>query len=504
MNQTIAIDGPAGAGKSTIAKRVSNMLGYHYVDTGAMYRTLALALLRAGISEKDEEAVKKILVSTEVRVRYEDSVQHMILNGEDVTHLLRKEEVGDMASRSSTLAPVREKLLDLQQQLAESMPVVMDGRDIGTVVVPDALLKIYLTASVAVRAQRRYKELVEKGETPVLPNIEADIRERDERDMNRPIAPLRQAEDAYLVDSSDLTIEEVCDRIIRLFYGALGITIAENAGFCFGVRRAVRMLEESIENGEKPIRTLGPIIHNETVVRSMEEKGVITLKDGASLPTDGKGTVVIRSHGVGPDVSEKLRGMGYQVVDATCPFVQKIHEIVRRESKAGRLIILIGDPAHPENIGTLAWAEGPCISIASAEEAKAMKLPKDARICVVAQTTFDREKFKELVEIIGEKEYDMLVLNTICHATDMRQTEAAALADSVDMMLVVGSRSSSNTQKLYDICKGRCACTSYIQSLDDLVTITFRSDSRVGITAGASTPNNIIQEVAGYVRRAKF
>lgn len=216
MSTNIAIDGPAGAGKSTIAKKIAKELSFIYVDTGAMYRAMALHLLKHNISMKDADAIAKSCQDANISIRYENGEQQVILNGENVTALLRAEEVGNMASVSSANPSVRRKLVSLQQELASSSDVVMDGRDIGTVVLPDANVKIYLTASSHTRALRRYQELQQKGETCDLDAIEADIQERDYRDMHREISPLRQAEDAVLVDSSDMTIQEVCDAIIAV------------------------------------------------------------------------------------------------------------------------------------------------------------------------------------------------------------------------------------------------------------------------------------------------
>ncbi len=211
----IAIDGPAGAGKSTIAKEVARRLGFVYVDTGAMYRTMALHFIRSGIDPKDEQAVAASCRDVDVSLRYENGVQQVLLGGENVTGLIRTEEVGNMASATSVYKPVREKLVELQQALARRENVVMDGRDIGTCVLPDAPAKIYLTASSAVRAGRRYKELVEKGVECNLAEIERDIIDRDYRDMNRENSPLRQAEDAVLVDSSCMTVEQVIAAILE-------------------------------------------------------------------------------------------------------------------------------------------------------------------------------------------------------------------------------------------------------------------------------------------------
>lgn len=216
MGYNVAIDGPAGAGKSTIAKLVAKEKGYIYVDTGAMYRGLAIHFLDKGIQPQETEKVIEACKDAEVTIAYEDAVQHVYLNGKDISSRLRNEEVGNMASVTSAIPEVRKKLLELQQNLAKTQNVIMDGRDIGTCVLPHADVKVYLTASVETRAKRRYQELQEKGEDCNLEEIAHDIEERDRRDMTREIAPLKQAEDAALVDSSDMTIAEVVKTIVDL------------------------------------------------------------------------------------------------------------------------------------------------------------------------------------------------------------------------------------------------------------------------------------------------
>ena len=216
MGYNVAIDGPAGAGKSTIAKLVAKEKGYIYVDTGAMYRGLAIHFLDKGIQPQETEKVIEACKDAEVTIAYEDAVQHVYLNGRDISSRLRNEEVGNMASVTSAIPEVRKKLLELQQNLAKTQNVIMDGRDIGTCVLPHADVKVYLTASVETRAKRRYQELQEKGEDCNLEEIAHDIEERDRRDMTREIAPLKQAEDAVLVDSSDMTIAEVVKTIVDL------------------------------------------------------------------------------------------------------------------------------------------------------------------------------------------------------------------------------------------------------------------------------------------------
>ena len=216
MGYNVAIDGPAGAGKSTIAKLVAKEKGYIYVDTGAMYRGLAIHFLDKGIQPQETEKVIEACKDAEVTIAYEDAVQHVYLNGKDISSRLRNEEVGNMASVTSAIPEVRKKLLELQQNLAKTQNVIMDGRDIGTCVLPHADVKVYLTASVETRAKRRYQELQEKGEDCNLEEIAHDIEERDRRDMTREIAPLKQAEDAVLVDSSDMTIADVVKTIVDL------------------------------------------------------------------------------------------------------------------------------------------------------------------------------------------------------------------------------------------------------------------------------------------------
>lgn len=276
---------------------------------------------------------------------------------------------------------------------------------------------------------------------------------------------------------------------------------AKTAGFCFGVKRAVDTVYEQVEQGGKEkIYTYGPIIHNEEVVRDMEEKGVIVLRTEKELDALERGTVIIRSHGVAKRIYDKLKEKNIRIVDATCPFVKKIHNIVHDQSAQGRAIVIIGNPEHPEVEGIRGWAgENVCV-VQNREDAENLSFGENEKICIVSQTTFNYNKFKDLVEIISEKSYDVSVLNTICNATKERQTEAQSIAESVDAMIVIGDKHSSNTQKLFEICRKACNNTYYIQTLDDLDLNQLGSVETVGITAGASTPNNIIEEVQNNVR----
>lgn len=278
------------------------------------------------------------------------------------------------------------------------------------------------------------------------------------------------------------------------------VIVAKTAGFCFGVHRAVNKVYEQTEKGAAPIYTYGPIIHNEEVVKDLEARGVRVIGTRGELEQLICGTIVIRSHGVGRDIYSLIRERGLGLVDATCPYVKKIHRIVERESAEGRQIVIIGSDSHPEVEGIKGWCTGQATVIATEEEAEAF-IPKEGKkLCVVSQTTFNNNKFKNLVEIISKKGYDSTVINTICNATEERQREAAEIAKQVDAMIVIGGRHSSNTQKLFEICKKECENTYYVQTLVDLEPILLPPVDCVGITAGASTPNHIIKEVQTYVR----
>ena len=277
---------------------------------------------------------------------------------------------------------------------------------------------------------------------------------------------------------------------------------AKTAGFCFGVKRAVDTVYEQVDTCSGPIYTYGPIIHNEEVVKDMESKGVVVLRTEEELDDLSGGTVIIRSHGVEKRIYDKLEAKGIRIVDATCPFVKKIHNIVQKESAAGKYILIIGSPDHPEVIGIRGWAGEHAAVVQNTDDIENIDFSKNRKICVVSQTTFNYNKFKDLVEIIKKKSYDIIVLNTICNATKERQTEAESIAESVDAMIVIGDKHSSNTQKLFEICHRACNNTYYIQTLDDLDLNQLGSVETVGITAGAST--NIGYKADGIITKNEY
>ena len=283
------------------------------------------------------------------------------------------------------------------------------------------------------------------------------------------------------------------------------ITIANSAGFCFGVKRAVDLVYKEVET-ELNVYTFGPIIHNEQVVSDLSEKGVRVIEHPQELKTLPKGTIIIRSHGISEKVQQEISSYGHRIIDATCPYVKKIHRAVKEKNSEGQHIVIIGNRIHPEVEGIVGWCIEPedCTVIEKEEEAEAFDISREQKVCIVAQTTFNYKKFQDLVEIISKKGYDIFVLNTICNATEERQAEAYQLSQQSEAMIVIGSEHSSNTRKLYEICKKECENTYYIQKLIDLDLNLFKSYRNVGITAGASTPNNIIKEVHTVMSEKSF
>ena len=276
------------------------------------------------------------------------------------------------------------------------------------------------------------------------------------------------------------------------------VVVAKSAGFCFGVKRAVETVYAEVDKGKK-IYTYGPIIHNEEVVKDLEEKGVIVLESEEELQNLTEGTVIIRSHGVEKRIQKMIEEKGLECIDATCPFVKRIHRIVDEAGRDKKEVVIAGNAGHPEVEGIVGWTDADATILETIEEAKQFERKSDAEFCLVSQTTFNYKKFQDIVEIFEKKGYNGIVVNTICNATEERQTEARKIAASVDVMIVIGGKHSSNTRKLYEICKQECENTYFIQTLDDLHLEIPKSVRLVGITAGASTPKKIIEEVQNYV-----
>ncbi|MCI2049707.1 MAG: 4-hydroxy-3-methylbut-2-enyl diphosphate reductase [Lachnospiraceae bacterium] len=279
------------------------------------------------------------------------------------------------------------------------------------------------------------------------------------------------------------------------------IILAKTAGFCFGVQRAVDTVYQEISSGG-PIYTYGPIIHNETVVADLESRGVHVIDTPEDIAKLHAGTLIIRSHGVTRELYETIRKSGLKCVDTTCPFVKRIHDIVEEESAKGSQIVIIGNAGHPEVEGTMGWSHTPVTVIETTEQARSFIPEKGKKVCVVSQTTFNADKFADLVAILKDSDYNVSAMNTICGATRERQKEAREIASMADAMIVIGGSTSSNSAKLFEICRKECPKTYFIQTQNDLPLPLTGNEKVVGITAGASTPKNIIEEVLKNVGTA--
>lgn len=282
------------------------------------------------------------------------------------------------------------------------------------------------------------------------------------------------------------------------------VELAACAGFCFGVKRAVDTVCEQLKTGKK-IYTYGPIVHNEEVVKDLEAQGVTVLNSKEELmnlkpSSDQPVALVIRAHGVPKEIYDVLKEKGMECIDATCPFVKRIHKIVEEGSRNGNTIYVAGNPGHPEVEGIVGWCHGNAKVVETLEEAQKVGIDDKKEGILVAQTTFNYNKFDNLVEIFRQRGYNGIVVNTICNATEERQRAARELARKADVMIVIGGKHSSNTRKLHEICSSECAHTYFIQTLDDLRLVLPTTVRLVGITAGASTPNKLIEEVQNYVR----
>ncbi len=286
------------------------------------------------------------------------------------------------------------------------------------------------------------------------------------------------------------------------------IRLVAGAGFCFGVKRAVDIVYEQMQTG-KTIYTYGPIVNNEEVVKELAEQGVQVIESRQELerlpdPENSEShraaTVIIRAHGVPREVQQYMEQKRWEVIDTTCPFVKRIHRTVEEKSSRGEHILVVGSPEHPEIQGIVGWCNGPVDVIETVEEAQKYVPPEGKKLVVVAQTTFNYNKFQTIVEILKKKGYNVSIVNTICNATEDRQRETREVAANADAMIVIGGKHSSNATKLYEICREVCDNTYFIQTLDDLHLELPKSARLVGITAGASTPNKLIEEVQNYVR----
>lgn len=277
------------------------------------------------------------------------------------------------------------------------------------------------------------------------------------------------------------------------------VEVCEHAGFCFGAGRGVESLENALKESV-PLYSFGPILNNDKLVEDFSKRGVTVVNDVEEFDKLAKGRVVIRAHGVSEDIYNRIVNTGFEVIDATCPFVKRIHNIVREKSLEGYRIVVVGNSKHPEVLGIVGWCVTPATVLETFDEVEKFHTNGDEKICIVAQTTFNRKKFQEFLDIFDKRGYNMCIMNTICDATRVRQSEAEELAGRASLMIVIGDEKSSNSRKLYEICKANCIQTYFIQTVEDIKGKLPDTDGLIGITAGASTPRYIIEEVQDYVR----
>jgi 4-hydroxy-3-methylbut-2-enyl diphosphate reductase len=503
MTKVIAIDGPSGAGKSTLARLLASSRGMAYLDTGALYRTVALALLREGLGENATDTEISAALEHE-KVEFIDG--SVFLNGVDVSEEIRSPEAGHYASVFSARAPVRAYLLGIQRDAAASSDLVAEGRDMTTVVFPDAYRKFFLDASVEERVGRRTRELLSRGFPVDDEQIRREIVERDMRDSQREIAPLRRAADAYVIDSTGLAVEDVLRKMEAVLDGTLSgdedrndcgldIVSARRAGFCFGVKRAIDIAFAKAEKDPEGVYTLGPIIHNPQVIERLKEEGVTAIS-ADEIDRDGIKTLIIRTHGIPCGLYDTISARGLSVIDATCPFVKKAQRYAKLLKEDGYQVVIVGDRNHPEVIGLMSFAGDDVLVVDDTIVPKALK----TKVGVVVQTTQPVETLKKVLAYIVEHAKEIKVYNTICDSTALRLKETEEMARSVDVMVVVGGRNSANTTQLANLCRSLGVATHHIETAAEIREGWVRDAKRVGITAGASTPDWIIQDVEKRIR----
>lgn len=487
----IAIDGPAASGKSTAAKYLAQRLSYVYIDTGAMYRACALAAHRGSVDIDDTESLAKVISSIKIDIVYDPQGNRIYLNGEDVSEEIRTPLISSLSSKISAKALVREKMVQLQRDLGKKGGVVLDGRDIGTVVFPDADLKFFFEASLKTRAKRRYEELLGKGLKPNFDDVQKEMQARDLADSTRDIAPLMIADDAIIIDTGVLTIEEMVDKLYKIAIdkaeNPIEVRLARHSGFCFGVKRAIDLAKDASKNGEK-IYTYGALIHNPRYIRELEDEGIEAISDLSRLRDS---VVIIRSHGIPKEDYLTLEKQGNTLIDATCPYVKKTHRLIKQANEEGYPVFIFGNKEHPEVKGIRSYGDERTRVVAPKERVETLGFRK---LCVISQTTQKIEDLNEMVAMLLPLLDEIKVYNTICLATSQRQSTSEALAKESDLMVVVGGKESSNTKMLAEICSKYCT-TIHIESEKELKPEYFEGKQHIGICAGASSPGEHIVSV---------
>ena len=488
----IAIDGPAASGKSTVARLVAEKLDFVYIDTGAMYRALALKAKKAGISFSNADEMAELMSHTYFSL----SDSGIILDGSPLGDEIRTREVSLLSSDIAKYSYVRDFLTEQQRTLSKQGNVVMEGRDIGTVVIPEAELKIFLTASAGERARRRVKQLKSSGVEATYDEILAEIERRDLNDSTRSVAPLKAASDAIILDTTGMSIEEVVSRIVSLAEKRQRVHLARSVGFCYGVDRAVSEAVKLLKSGKKVYAT-GEIVHNEKVMEDLKQLGLEVIDDSI-LSERHEGVAIIRAHGIDPASEEKLRRVFDEVIDLTCPIVYNVFSLAVDLQRQGSFIVVYGKKNHAE-VTALSGRLNRYLIVEPGEnyEEVLKKLEGLDQIAIVSQTTMSSLEFENFSGFVksrlGER---VTVYNTICKVTIQRESEAERLAKISDTVIVIGGRNSSNTKKLVKIVQRLGKRALHVTDLTDLPQGDM---GKVAIISGTSTPYEQIQKILDYI-----
>lgn len=508
----VAIDGYSSCGKSTFAKAIAKYFGYIFIDTGAMYRAVTLFAFQNGFivnNVLDTEKLERNLKNIDVRFVFdnEKQISYVYLNGVNVESQIRGIEVSGSVSLVSQNPAVREQLVALQQSMGEDKGVIMDGRDIGTTVFPNAELKIFMTASVDVRAKRRHDELTEKGELISLDQITENICDRDFQDENREISPLRKASDAVILDNSFMSVPQQMDWVIgcieKLITTKIRVEIDDKSGFCFGVVRAIQRAEEELEIGD--LFSLGDIVHNKVEVSRLESKGLKVISH-TDLETLQNTKVYIRAHGEPPSTFQKCRENNISIIDATCPVVYKLQQLViagfQLMQQHGGQVVIIGKQGHPEVIGLNGQIGNHGIVIENVDHLDRIDYNKS--IYVISQTTKSLLLFNELTQEITRRfklDSDKLIIkDTICRNVSNREAHLTQFVANYDLILFVSGKDSSNGMVLYELCKKSNSNCYKIEHEKDLMSQWFKGVESVGICGATSTPKWLMDRVAKYIK----
>ncbi len=514
---TIAIDGHSSCGKSTLAKALAKHLGYIYVDTGAMYRAVTLYSMKnnlwTGDGNPDLQALQHSMPDIEISfTRMEDGTLHTFLNGEDVEREIRTLQVSEKVSPISTIDFVRQALVAQQQEMGKNKGVVMDGRDIGTTVFPNAELKIFLTASPEVRAQRRFLELQEKGTPASLQEVLHNIEERDRIDSTREVSPLRQAPDAVVIDNSHLTIEEQNEKVFALAQERINgatqqrgmVEIDEQSGFCFGVVTAIRRAEEELQKAPGELYCLGDIVHNTGEVERLGKMGLKSIDYEYYRQLRNK-RVFFRAHGEPPSTYTYAQEHGIAIVDATCPVVLRLQERIR-EAYANKSpetqIVILGKRGHAEVNGLVGQTNGDAIVIQNREELE--NIDPSCGVILFAQTTMGLELFEEVVEAITRylnPGVTFLHYDTICRQVSKRIPNIMEFAARHDRVFFIAGPQSSNGHVLFAKCKETNPKSFFVSDVSELTLEMVPSASEsIGVCGATSTPHRQMEELASRIR----